>query len=634
MQTRCESSRSARRWLLLLALALLIPAALGLAEGPQPTDRATTEPSPYEAGEPTYGGVERTSRYLTMRDGVRIAIDLYLPEGLPEGERIPAILWQTRYWRAYQLRWPFRLFADRTMEPVSEFVRRGYAWVSVDARGSGASFGHRPHPWSADETRDGAEIVDWILAQPWSSGKVGSYGTSYMGTTAEFLVVNQHPAVTAVAPRFSLFDVYTDIAFPGGAPLSWFTESWGLANRLLDRNELPPNISEIFGWWIDYVVAGVRPVDGEEGEELLEAALADHAANSNVHDTAQRVTFRDDESEEGKPLEVFSPHQYADRIDASGAAIYSWTGWFDGAYQHSAIKRHLRLTGKANRLILGPWMHGGRQQVRGGISTPTEFDHVGELLKYFDHHLKGKDTGLADDAPVHYYTMVEGRWKAAPSWPPPAEPVRYHLAEEGSLTAEPPREGSASDRYLVDYTHGTGGESRWNSLMGWPVNYPDRAQTDQKLLVYDSPPLERDLEVTGHPVATVYVTTTADDGLFIAYLEDVGEEGSVTYVTEGVLRGIHRKLSHEAPPYPMVVPYHSFERKDGRPMVPGEVAELVFDLLPTSYLFERGHRVRIALAGADRDHFALIPSEGPPTWTVLRDAAHPSHVSLPVASRD
>jgi len=170
--------------------------------------------------------------------------------------------------------------------------------------------------------------------------------------------------------------------------------------------------------------------------------------------------------------------------------------------------------------------------------------------------------------------------------------------------------------------------------MGWPVNYPDRAQTDQKLLVYDSPPLERDLEVTGHPVATLYLTTTADDGLFIAYLEDVGEDGSVTYVTEGVLRGIHRKLSHEAPPYPLAVPYHSFERKDGRPMVPGEVAELVFDLLPTSYLFERGHRVRIALAGADRDHFALIPSEEPPTWTVLRDAAHPSHVSLPVASRD
>jgi hypothetical protein len=230
--------------------------------------------------------------------------------------------------------------------------------------------------------------------------------------------------------------------------------------------------------------------------------------------------------------------------------------------------------------------------------------------------------------------MVEGRWKAASSWPPPAEPVRYHLAQEGSLGTEPPREGTASDRYLVDYTHGTGGESRWNSLMGWPANYPDRAEADRKLLVYDSPPLERDLEVTGHPVATLYVASTADDGVFIAYLEDVGQDGSVTYVTEGVLRGIHRKLGEQKPPYPMVVPYHSFERKDGRPMVPGEVAELVFDLLPTSYLFERGHRVRVALAGADRDHFALIPPQAPPTWTLFRDAAHPSHVTLPVVSRE
>jgi putative CocE/NonD family hydrolase len=211
--------------------------------------------------------------------------------------------------------------------------------------------------------------------------------------------------------------------------------------------------------------------------------------------------------------------------------------------------------------------------------------------------------------------------------------VRYHLGEGGTLTTETPAARAASDRYQVDYSHGTGDESRWNSLMGLPVNYPDRAEADARLLVYDSPPLESDLEVTGHPVATLYLKSTADDGVFLAYLEDVDENGAVTYVTEGVLRGIHRKLSQETPPYPLVVPYHSFERRDGRPMAPGEVTELVFDLLPTSYLFRKGHSIRIALAGADRDHFALIPSEGPPTWTVLRDAGHPSHVALPVVPR-
>jgi putative CocE/NonD family hydrolase len=618
----------------MIALAFAIPVALGFPAGAEPTDRAATVPAPYDAGTPTYGGVERTSFHLTMRDGVKIAIDLYLPKDLPEGEKIPTILWQTRYWRSWKLRWPFRLFADPTMEPVDEFVTRGYAWVSVDVRGSGASFGSRPYSYSSDERRDGAEIVDWVLAQPWSNGKVGSYGTSYMGTTAEFLVVNQHPAVKAVAPRFSLFDAYTDIAFPGGVPLAWFTENWGIANRLLDRNVLPPHIGEIFGWWVDLAIAGVRPVDGGEGDELVEAALRDHEANWDVQATAQQVTFRDDENSEGIALEVFSPHRYADRVDASGTVIYSWSGWFDGGYQHSAIKRHLTLTGGENKLILGPWTHGGRQQVQGGKSIAAQFDHVAELLKYFDHHLKDKANGLESDARVHYYTMVEGKWKAAPSWPPPARTVRYHLADEGALATERPGTESASDQYLVDYTHGTGDESRWNSLMGWPVSYPDRAEADEKLLVYESPPLTQDLEVTGHPIATLFVATTAEDGVFLVYLEDVDEEGGVTYVTEGVLRGVHRKLSPDRPLYASVVPYRTFERADGRPMVPGEVTELVFDLLPTSYLFERGHSIRIALAGADRDHFALIPREGPPTWTVLRDAAHPSHVALPVVPRD
>jgi putative CocE/NonD family hydrolase len=626
----CTRGSGGRVRVAALALGLTAAVTLGAAVHAQPSDRALVRPAPYEVGDPVYGGVDHTSRHLIMRDGVKIAVDLYLPEDLGQGERIPAILWQTRYWRAWKLRWPFRLFTDPTQERVPEFVTRGYAWVSVDARGSGASFGHRIHPWSEDETRDGAEIVDWILAQPWSNGRVGSFGTSYAGTTAEFLVVNQHPAVKAVAPRFSLFDAYTDIAYPGGVPLAWFTEQWGIANSALDRNQLPPHVSAIFGWWIDYVVDGVRPVDGSEGEALLEAALRDHAANWDVHRTAQQVTFRDDVNENGNTVDVFSPHAYADRVDASGTAIYSWSGWFDGGYQHSAIKRDLTLTGSGNRLIIGPWTHGGRHQVRGGRSIPTEFDDVAELLKFFDHHLKGRATGLKDEARVHYYTMVEGTWKAAARWPPPAEVVRFYLGEDAALQTGRPESADGSDRYLVDYSHGTGDASRWNSLMGWPVNYPDRAEADRKLLVYDSPPLTRDLEVTGHPVVTLYVTSSASDGVFIVYLEDVDEKGRVQYVTEGLLRGLHRKLSDRTPPHATVVPHRSFERADGRPLVPGEVTELMFDLLPTSYLFRQGHSIRIALAGADRDHFALIPSDGPPTWTVLRDAAHPSHVALPV----
>ena len=116
---------------------------------------------------PSYKGMERTSEYLITRDGVKIAIDLYLPVGLGEGEKIPAILTQTRYVRAFEYRWPFSFFlGGRYDNTIEYFVRHGYAWVYVDARGSGASFGTRSFPYSREEIMDGAEIVDWIINQP------------------------------------------------------------------------------------------------------------------------------------------------------------------------------------------------------------------------------------------------------------------------------------------------------------------------------------------------------------------------------------------------------------------------------------------------------------------------------------
>jgi hypothetical protein len=157
--------------------------------------------------------------------------------------RLPTIVRQTRYFRGIDFREPFsRLPIDWLFDHAAHTRRRflasGYAWVDVCARGSGASFGARPCPWSPDEVADGAEIVDWIVKQPWSSGAVGATGVSYDGTTADFLLVNAHPAVKAIAPRFSLFDVYADVAFPGGIQLAWFTEQWGRFNRELDDNRL------------------------------------------------------------------------------------------------------------------------------------------------------------------------------------------------------------------------------------------------------------------------------------------------------------------------------------------------------------------------------------------------------------
>jgi putative CocE/NonD family hydrolase len=568
-----------------------------------------------------------------MRDGVKIAIDLYLPEGLEEGARVPTILHQTRYHRSMELRWPFSRLLRGPGRTITRFVTCGYAWVSVDARGSGASFGTRSSPWSPDEVRDGAEIVDWIVDQPWSDGKVGSFGGSYDGTTAEFLLVNRHPAVKAVAPLFALFDVYTDIAYPGGIHLSWFTEEWGRFNRALDENRIADAVDSKRA---RLMLKGVRPVEEDHDRSMLAAAVRDHTGNYDVHAEALSVTYRDDRSETvGWKTDDFSPHTYIDDIRASGAAIYSYSGWFDGAYPHSAIKRFLTVRNPGSRLVLGPWPHGGGQNISPySEEKRTGFDHVGELLRFFDCYLKGIDTGIASEPPVHYFTIGDEKWRTADTWPPPgAETTTFYFAEGNRLTTTKPTSNEGYDTYRVDCTAGTGKRSRWDSLIGGgAVAYPDRNEQDGKLLCYITARLDHDMEVTGHPVVTLFVSSTATDGAFFVYLEDVDEEGHVEYVTEGQLRAIHRKLSNEQPPYVTLVPYRTFKRADAMPLVPGEIAELTFDLLPTSYVFKRGHAIRVAVAGADKDHFAIIPDE-PPTLTFYRTALHPSRISLPTMPR-
>jgi len=131
----------------------------------------------------------------------------------------------------------------------------------------------------------------------------------------------------------------------------------------------------------------------------------------------------------------------------------------------------------------------------------------------------------------------------------------------------------------------------------------------------------------------LYVTSTDPDGAFYVYLEDIDEEGRVAYITEGQLRAIHRKVSDETPPYKLMVPYHTFKQEDATPLVPGEVAEIDLDLWATSVLIRRGHRIRIAIAGADRDTFLRYPRDGSvPTITVERNRGHQSRITLPMRS--
>ena len=600
------------------------------------TDSQTTTPdSATTSDQPTSHSWHRISQYLTMRDGVKIAVDLYLPDGLEPGQVVPTILHQTRYWRAIEYRWLIALFKDDRPRGLignyaERFLQQGYAWVDVDVRGSGASFGTRPVAYSPAEIQDGAEIVDWIITQPWSNGKVGAMGISYSGGTAEMLLVNQHPAVKAIAPMFSGFDLYSEIAFPGGIHLNWFTKTWSHINKRLDHNELP------FASWIgNFFVRGVRPVDGDPNNRLLTMAVQEHEVNWSPFKEASGLTFRDDPppSRQAPNIDALSTQHYAKEIDQSGAAIYSYSGWFDGGYGLAAIKRHRQHHNLKNKLILGPWDHGGKRQISPYAIGPSQFDHAQELIRFFDQHLKDIQTGTHDEALVQYYTMGAERWNTSDHWPPPSSPTQLYFQTNNQLSVELSQAPSPPDRYQVDPTAGTGKHSRWNTLVGISLKdpYPDRQEQDKKLIMYTTDPLHEDLEVTGHPVVTVYLSANTTDTTLFVYLEDVTPEGEVHYVTEGELRALHRTWRPaETTTEPVLsTPNRTYRRADAAPLIPGEVVPLTLDLLPISYQFKKGHRVRVALAGADKDHFQLL--EGPPpTWQIWHTPDQPSHIELPV----
>jgi putative CocE/NonD family hydrolase len=616
--------------------------------------------------QPPYKGFTTHSLYLTMRDGVKIAIQVVLPKNLSPTEKIPTLLLQTRYWRFRDMQFPFERF-----NPIAEFLRvftgYGYGIVLVDVRGTGASFGVWPFPWSRDEIMDGSEIVDWVVAQSWSNGKVGSIGISYAGAAAEFLSVTNHSAVKAVIPRFSEFDVYTDIAFPGGIFNEWFIKRWANVDHLLDENNSKELLTETNRLMDEvkaclrgvrlprafsvearamklgrFLVKGVKPVDSDNDRNQLTEAVKGHAANGSVYELAQGYAYRDDKRKiagQDFLIDILSVFSFKNEIERSNVATYAWGSWFDAGISDAVIRRFLTFS-NLQRAVIGPWNHGGLYHASPYLPTETPTDpsllsQWLECIRFSDRYLKDSDNSATSQKVLIYYTLGEAKWKTTNVWPPSGSTSqRWYFAADNALSQSPQRAKSETDAYTVDFEATTGKTNRWHTQLGFIVVYRNRAEEDRRLLTYTSPPLENDTEITGYPIATLCVTSTVTDGAFFVYLEDVDETGKVTYVTEGQLRAIHRKVSENPPPYNQLTPYHSFKREDSMPMVPGELTELTFGLLPTSVLIKKGHRIRIAIAGHDKDTFTRIPAEETPEITVARNKTRASFIDLPVIQRN
>ena len=615
-----------------LFLGVYLPSFAQPLDGSSSSDEAITVPKPYEYNKKKVP-FKIDSKYLTMRDGTKIAVDIYMPKAALKGEKLPVIFHQTRYWRRIELKKPIKWIAGRFADIYGQvylnFIRNGYVVVNVDTRGSGASFGHRTAPWSKEMIDDAGEILDWIAEQPWFNGNIGAFGLSYTGTMAEMTLINKHPTIKAIMPMYAMFDIYGDVGFPGGIRNDFVTRDWNRINKYLDRNELPIESKKL-----KRIVKGVAPVKGAKAE--LKLAIEEHKENVDVYEYSKEITFRDDgfKNSDVESMTEFSPYAYVDLIKAHGIPVYSYSGWLDGANQHSAIKRFLTIDNPGSKLTLGPWAHGGMYNIGPGSTGKTKFDHFSEVLKFMNYHVKGEKNGLDQEAPIHYFTMMEDSWHEAETWPPkPVETRSYYLNENQTLTPTAPTT-KGIDSYKVDNSTGSGNKTRWNSVTldfnDYDAN-PNRESIDSTLLVYETEALTEYMEVTGHPMVKMYVSADVKDAHLIVYLEDVGPDGHVHYITEGQIRALHRKVCVEHLPFNDVVPYHSCDATDATPLQPNEVTEFSFDLLPVSWLFKEGHKIRVSIAGADKDHFEIINPD-PHTLTFHRDPVHLSRIELPIVS--
>ena len=362
---------------------------------------------------------------------------------------------------------------------------------------------------------------------------------------------------------------------------------------------------------------------------MLADAITEHKITPDQREILSAMPYRDSrEPESGKQIMINnSGMNHLIEIQSSGVPIYHRDGWLDAAPRDILIA--YKNLGNPQKIIIGPWSH----------FDSTELELI-EHLRWFDYWLKGIDNGIMDEAPIYYYTMGLGNktgWHEAWQWPLPDEQrTNYYFSggpsrsvksvNDGKLSLIAPENATRFDKYSVDYSTSSGEETR---ISYYDIVYnTDQAPNDAKGLTYTTPPLASDVEVTGHPVIHLWITSTAKDGDFFAYLEDVDASNNSHYVTQGQLRASHRAVSTASFDY-LGLPYHRSYAADASDL-PKEPVELLFDLQPTSYIFGAGHRIRLTITCADQHNFLTPQLNPPPTVTLYWDAKHPSYIDLPV----
>lgn len=620
------ASRAGMQWLWALALTLATGAS-ALAQVPAGQSTADAGLGQYRIDEPhVFRQAIRRSVYIPMRDGVRLAVDVYLPvvDGKPARGRFPTVIEYTRYGRSKPLpdggtvRWPDAPADARGVLQVPAkptgpllLLAYGYAVAVIDMRGSGASFGPSHGEGDDVEGRDGFDAIGWIARQPWSDGTVGMIGGSYLAEVQPRVAAERPKALKALSMNVAFFDGPNGGYAMGGVYRDGWINGWSTRVAAGDNRTTA----------LDGPITNIAQVDADPQQVELRRAIDEHKLGGDSTGYSSRM-------EEFRTLGVLRDRiafidayqatgennllTIVDRVNRSRVPALLFGGWHD-IYPNDMLYWFANLT-TPRKLIFGPYAHGSHGPMPNDPRDIEQRNIIArETLRWFDRWLLGKRNGAEDRPAVHYglqRTPERTDWFTASTWPPRDTGYRdFPLSARSAGSVQSQNDGSLAlqadatptrQPWIVDYSTTTGDVgTRWLLRRVYEV---EMASNDMKSLTYTSPPLQRDLHLAGVPVVKLQLSSdNARDADVYAYLSVVQPDGSSRLLTEGILRASHRTLG-KAPYDNFGLPFPTSASADVLAAAPlsSTPVTLEFAMLAIGRIVRPGERLRLTISGADR----------------------------------
>jgi len=515
-----------------------------------------------------HDGITIKEVWIPMADGVQLAADLYLPDESKSKKRYPVLLEYLPYRKDEGRRNRYSLY--------SYFIRKGYAVARVDIRGTGRSEGKLVDgEYSEQEQQDGEQVIHWLSRQNFSSGNIGMFGISWGGFNALHLAMRKPPALKTIISLMSTDDIYEDdVHFMDGI-------------MHIDAYEIGQDLTNCLPGAPDFKI--------------------DEAYFANRFDTDPWILKYKQQQTDGPFWDRASLNTDYSKIDIP---VFIIGGWYDG--YRDFIPRMMQHADVPVKGMIGPWNH----------TWPNWADPVPAIewresaVRWFDHWLKKKDTGILNEPRLFYYQRdwhkpgltldsIPGQWKQANTWPRTSA-KKFYLQGSHQLGTEP-----SAFKHSLEYKPTVGIEAS-GSVMWWGDWAPDQRAADAYSLTYDSDPLNDDMELLGFPTCTLITSSSAPAANWIVRLSDIAPDGQVTQVTGAAFNATHR--------YSSVHPL---------PLSPDSLYTLTIELHATSWTFRKGHKIRVAINNAQWPMF--WPSPYSMTTSLHSNENGQSFMTLPVA---